>query len=311
MTSEASHPRQTAGSLRAEGDLAARLRRRASGRFVIAPAMARQQGKDRWSAFARSFLERYRVVDRALRGISMLLPQRPVTLQWLCQRWEAVAYQLAPRIQLAINSIHLASVLGGEGGPRGPIQNVWERPVMVALSRVMSDLLVRGRSEGVSTLGRTGAQQQWPRVAKAATFPRLNVPQYRTAVSTKSSALAAPSATLLAGGSELVDRLRGARRRREEMWGVTRAFPEASARSGVSPSVQVTAGVRPIYAMPPRAVRVAETPGELRRSAGHALRDVTAASPIPAVNIERLTDEVVRQLDRRLVAHQERIGKVF
>jgi hypothetical protein len=37
---------------------------------------------------------------------------------------------------------------------------------------------------------------------------------------------------------------------------------------------------------------------------------MTGASPMPPVNVEQLTDQVVRQLDRRLIAMRERMGRV-
>jgi hypothetical protein len=43
-------------------------------------------------------------------------------------------------------------------------------------------------------------------------------------------------------------------------------------------------------------------------AAGQSWRQDT--SPPPAIDLERITDQVVRQLDRRVVALRERLGKV-
>ncbi len=49
-----------------------------------------------------------------------------------------------------------------------------------------------------------------------------------------------------------------------------------------------------------------------RRCAGAAAsgRSASAGSPRAAVDLERLTDQVVRQIDRRIVAHRERLGRI-
>jgi hypothetical protein len=70
----------------------------------------------------------------------------------------------------------------------------------------------------------------------------------------------------------------------------------------------------------PRAVTNAEVESPLavtpKRSAGAA--DPLAMSPNPThglatfpIDMDRLTDQVVRTIDSRIIAHRERLGRVF
>jgi hypothetical protein len=59
----------------------------------------------------------------------------------------------------------------------------------------------------------------------------------------------------------------------------------------------------------------ANSPSERRRSGGFdlasdAMAAAARAAP-PALNVQQLTDEVIRQIDSRIVAHKERMGKLF
>jgi hypothetical protein len=43
---------------------------------------------------------------------------------------------------------------------------------------------------------------------------------------------------------------------------------------------------------------------------GPAGSPVPTAPPPPAVDVEQLADQVVRRIDRQLVAHRERLGRI-
>jgi hypothetical protein len=54
----------------------------------------------------------------------------------------------------------------------------------------------------------------------------------------------------------------------------------------------------------------AETPSRAVEPGSNAW-GVRSLAPSPVVNLEKLTEEVVRRIDDRILAHRERIGKVF
>ena len=55
-----------------------------------------------------------------------------------------------------------------------------------------------------------------------------------------------------------------------------------------------------VAAAPPGLVHVHEPEG----------RDAAPPPAVPAPDVERLPDEVVRQIDRRIAAHRERLGRI-
>lgn len=58
------------------------------------------------------------------------------------------------------------------------------------------------------------------------------------------------------------------------------------------------------------AVERSESPRGRESSAGSSLEEFPATPPAPPFNVSQLTDEVMRQIDRRLVTARERMGKI-
>jgi hypothetical protein len=79
------------------------------------------------------------------------------------------------------------------------------------------------------------------------------------------------------------------------------------------------AAARPVLRIPPggrvETSRGDRPPGfaETGPTAGRAPRAAAAPAPAaaPPIDVERLTDQVVRRIDERIVAFRERMGKVF
>jgi len=95
---------------------------------------------------------------------------------------------------------------------------------------------------------------------------------------------------------------------------------EHSARS-LPPSGQASTGVDPVTGWPvpleaPDAPAVLRAHGEPRREAPAAAgeprrpRSPEPAVATPPIDIDGLADQVVRQIDRRIVAHRERVGRI-
>jgi hypothetical protein len=61
-----------------------------------------------------------------------------------------------------------------------------------------------------------------------------------------------------------------------------------------------------------RDLRAATAAGADRSGASEATstRRFTEPGAPPPVDVERLADQVVRQIDRRIVAHRERVGRI-
>jgi len=111
-----------------------------------------------------------------------------------------------------------------------------------------------------------------------------------------------------AGGERIVHR--------EEM--VRRIFEQTTRREAGASGGGATAAVRTPVAFEPRPV-----PAVLLRSSSRAPQPETAATEPaepalqtvphttrpPALDIERLTDRIVNNIDRRLQAHRERLGR--
>lgn len=58
------------------------------------------------------------------------------------------------------------------------------------------------------------------------------------------------------------------------------------------------------------AAEISEPPRTRESSAGSTFEAFPAAPPAPPFNVTQLTDEVMRQIDRRLVSARERMGKI-
>jgi hypothetical protein len=311
MTNKSINPEQTAGLPRANDALAARLRARARGCYLVASLVETQPEESRWSAFTRSFLARYRVLYREPRGVAMPLLQRSPMLQWLCQRWELAAYQLAPRIQLAINSMQSTAGPAREFASPRPSGGTTERIVRVVPSRLPGRLFAGGLKKAGVTPEQASTAQSSNSPLYQTGPPMYSPPRYQPNLSSRSTATEMHRFRQFEVRSEMVDRLVNSRHRIEEAPRAASAILQTSIRGGGPLSFQAANGAPRIYLAQSRMARVEEIPAEARRSAKYAPRNAAPASPIPAVNVEKLTDEVVRQLDRRLLAHRERIGKVF
>jgi hypothetical protein len=68
--------------------------------------------------------------------------------------------------------------------------------------------------------------------------------------------------------------------------------------------------VAPAIRFSRKATEPNELPGRRESNAGNSLETSPAMLPAAPFNITQLTDEVMRQLDRRLVATRERMGKI-
>lgn len=261
-------------------------------------AISRWQGlpgrgnpSQRWTRWTRSLTERHGRIPLRHGARAMILFQPLARLYLHCQRWQSHAWKLAPQINLAI-----APILR---------QTVWkERPVLppayagVNARRIASPsvqargqagnrvifLNPLGSSSGRSTFsnreigGRDGApwQQVFGRADRINGVLQVN----------RSSLLVEESLRILR-------RVVHERQRVEE-----RMQSSTVARQLVQHHQD----------RPSAAERTAMESQPLTKA---GTRTWPQAASAPAINLDQLTEQVIRQLDHRLIAYRERMGKLF
>lgn len=134
-------------------------------------------------------------------------------------------------------------------------------------------------------------------LASPARNPR---PAYAVIRVTSARAEPAPGQPRTIAHSLLVTRLAGRTRRSDEMASgapgrVVRRNPPAAALESTASSHETAGWGEPHKGFP-------------RMKPGFAMG--STPTPAPAVNVEQLTDQVLKQLDRRLIASRERVGRI-
>jgi hypothetical protein len=271
--------------------------------------LQRWQGSDRaanaserWTGWAQSLSERYGRIPSRHHGVAMTLAQAPEWLVVHCQRWEHAAWTLCPQINLAIGPILRQTVWpGAHVLPMTQVRSA--SPVPVALSRQWAPARPPSESSLVSPELRDlprPAERQPPALAASDADWRMPLQRVfaRTHVEDVHDSVTVAQVrreSLFAQQSHQILRRVSEERQRVESWQqrniVTRHRKELT-------SVITEAEAREVVMQSPRGLRVG----------GSGMAQMT--SP-PAVDIERLTDEVVRHIDRRIVAHRERLGRPF
>ena len=84
------------------------------------------------------------------------------------------------------------------------------------------------------------------------------------------------------------------------------AFPAEHGRAWLEGRPELALRSPMVPAAPPEVHSAAAETSD----AGAAVASRALQPTVPRVDLERLTDEVVRQIDRRLVAHAERVGRI-
>lgn len=268
----------------------------------------------RWGVWARSIKARHGLLVAARhRGVSMTLFAPSYALNLSSRRWQMNAWSLFPRINLTV------APLLSRLAPQGFIKRRAE--VAQARAAVHDDRraeVMRSPGSQVGTLARGGdaahapaPQSDWENAALMArrrvngrvdeqTDAREVAPLQR--VFRRAEAGEAQwhhqTAALVSGPLSVARRVTEEKRRVEQQ------------ARGATVMQQRTQSKREGFERDD-----ATASGDRRRPGGFDLaRDATTAAARaapPALNIQQLTDEVVRQIDSRIVAHKERMGKLF
>lgn len=246
----------------------------------------------RWAAWSRSLSDRHGRIAGHHRRLALTLA-RPLGLMLLhSQRWQHVAWTLSPRINL---------VLGPVLQPAG-----WRTFVLQpsAIGRVLVRRLGDGRLAGQSqpdvrpvAPGQAAGFVSTARESLALGLPREAGPSPVRRVFARlhvgETVAQASQSQIVRAGRAMVQRI-VQEHQRIEMRITTRVV--AREQRNVTSDFAPVEGQRP----------TAESRFGMSKGA-HPVGQAMAASPIA---IQQLTEQVVREIDRRLVAQRERMGKL-
>jgi hypothetical protein len=272
---------------------------------------------ERWSRWARSLGERHgRIALRhGLLAFTLAEGTRPISLR--SQRWESYAWQLCPQINLAIGVVLRDTVRAGTS-------LLWSPPAQPELRHQIelrqailpgddgSDVRRQSRN-GLGSHDRphaTGIEREQPPALRAisamrstplgSVFSRLDPPG---AVIPSHQHLSAPARL------QLARRVVEARQRVE-------VKPPSTTVVRQQQRITTTEAERGMITAQSRMSTNAPAESEVGQSASllpdwrsNARARADAWPAAPAINIEQLTEQVVRQLDHRLMAYRERRGK--
>jgi hypothetical protein len=266
---------------------------------------------ERWSSWARSLAERHGRIALRHGPLAFTLAEGPRPISLLSQRWESYAWRLYPQINLAIGVVLRETVGAGTSIPSSPPAQIELRQAILPRDDGSAvRLQSRNRPGSHDRPHATGLeleQRHALRSINAAALTPLGYVFNRldargTAIQSRHG-LSAPASLQLA------------RRVVEERQRVEVRTPSTTV---VRHQQQVTTAQAGGAILAPQSGMRASTPAEsgvgqsaslLPHWASNARAHTDDGPLAPAITIEQLTEQVVRQLDHRLMAYRERRGK--
>ena len=252
----------------------------------------------RWSQWARSMSGRHRQVVSKHRFVVMTLLRRTVPLYFSSHRWETKAWSIFPRINLAIDArsqafIFKTSFLSQAARVQRALRIDHQR---TELTRLVEKSLESQRARSIRetivvtpsvlNVAEVSEQRALDRV-----FRRLVVRESETHMNgiVRSEAL------------NIVRRVTEERRRIEERSGTATVLRQQQ---------PVTLSQEQMNELIGRSTNPA---GAVDRFGSNVRNTDAMPTPFmtPNLNLQQLTDHVIRQIDDRIIAHKERMGKLF
>lgn len=266
----------------------------------------------RWSQWARSMSGRHRQVVSKHRFVVMTLLRRAVPLYFSSRRWELKAWSLFPRINLAIDVrpqafVFKTSLLSRTAQAQRSRQIDRDRPGMPRLvEQSLALQQARSKGQGRSDNRSTTAGME----SKTIVVTPVNVSGgiygpgaldrvFRRLVARESEPRT--KGILTTEALSIVHRVTAEHRRVEE-----RTQTQTVLRQQQPASLSQEQ-------MKERTGRSANQETTLDRF-GSNVRNADATPPpfmTPNFNLQQLTDHVIRQIDDRIIAYKERMGKLF
>lgn len=252
----------------------------------------------RWSQWARSMSGRHRQVVAKHRFVVMTLLRRAVPLYFSSHRWEQKAWAIFPRINLAIDARSQAFV--------------FKTSFLSQAAKAQRALQIDRQQTEVTRLVEKSLESQRARSIRETTVVTPSVLNV-TEVSER-RALDRVFRRLVVRKSET--HLKGIVRT-EALNIVRRVTDEHRRVEERSETATVLRQQRPVSLNEEQMNELtgrSQTPGSAVDRFGSTVRNADAMpTPFmtPNMNLQQLTDHVIRQIDDRIIAHKERMGKLF
>lgn len=266
-----------------------------------------------WTAFAESLQERYGRTAIRQSALALLLA-KPVALLTRLERWQHTVWQFYPKVNLAIGPI-LLRFESGEMPSTLVLHRLATLMRTVPMSNRESIAVHRLRWREPSVKGRNldaGSGRDHSGNTPPPEFggslmqtPLMKVFARAGAAELGDGSSSRYGTTLVQRSLLLVSRITNERRRIEAS--SRREFFTQEQRERRELFTQEQRELSVVVNRTVRQAAVVESPPGMQAGAAGAMLSGAASSP----DIESLTDQVVRSLDSRLVAHRERLGKVF
>lgn len=256
----------------------------------------------RWSGWARSMSGRHRQVVSKHRFVVMTLLHRTVPIYFSSRRWELKAWSLFPRINLAIDVrpqgfVFKTSVLSRTAKAQRA-QQIDQRE----LTRLVEKSLVLEKARSNNNL-KPGARME-PEVVKPSiltvsdvsgrkaldrVFRRLKIHELETRT----------VGILRKEALNIVHRVTEERRRVEERRQMPTVLRQQRPASLSQEQMKELTG------------RTTNPVTTMDRFGSMTNANAMPPSAMPGIDLQQLTDHVIRQIDDRIIAHKERMGKLF
>ncbi|HEX5085206.1 MAG TPA: hypothetical protein VFY40_24480 [Blastocatellia bacterium] len=242
---------------------------------------------NRWLGWAQSLAGRHARVAESRRGLSLTFLRPAAPLLFNCERWTRAAWAISPQINLSISPV-LRS-LQPIGGDESTDRQMPERQRTTLLSGFNAD------SGGKTIAGRRGE----PSPIGAVEQIIRQSPLQRVFVRAMDEE---------SGGAAAAYRIQRETLLIERSLRMTRRVVDERLR--VEEPARRTLVARESRSAPRTTAAVRETAMQSPRGALVGARGMMQAAA-PPIDIEQLTDRVVRNIDSRIIAHRERMGKLF
>jgi hypothetical protein len=256
---------------------------------------------ERWTGWAKSQGERYGRIAERRRGPVMLLIQSANPEE----RWIQASWTIKPQIHLSVHpilreTVRTQTIPNGhqQMGAWGSSQSIFTKPASLVYmpGARFSPESALPESEAVHLLSHDTSHQVHE-VQKDRQLPFMSSAENYSWIETQNTQQVLP---------RLVQE-----RKRIEQHGF---YPPATMRQ--IRSVAPSAGSNEAAKQPEAWMTEATTsiPAEVfETSQGWRMSTKAASRPkiVPEVDLERLTEQVVRKIDERIVAHRERLGRNF
>ena len=275
---------------------------------AVTGTQARFLQRTRWSEWVRDLARRWgRGVER--NRLEMILLRPLSVTRHLRERWLLKSQQFSPRINLSLQVFFGATAPGGfADGSRGLVDRRFQ-----AAERVFAS--DHGTRQGIAGLGpasyRTVSGESDALAGNKMILNRIELITPLERVFDRSTSRMQPRE--IARRVRIDSTLERLTRQAHRIESSFSSSSTATARPLISYSVNQA---KALSAANDKTETVSQIPGfdkfsqsRMNREPGWDPGQVSRSGP--EINIERITDQVIKQLDRRVVAARERVGRTF